>query len=105
MEEYEPMNQEMAKLAEVKEWYSEALGRRVNKSLEKNNLTGLYVKTKEEDLEKMLSLIPEGSKVGYGEALSLDQMGIKDILRKGNYNLIDGDVHALGEDAAHIKRT
>ncbi len=99
------MNQEMDKLAEAKEWYNEALGKRVVKSLERNNLTGLYVKTKEEALEKMLSLIPEGSKVGYGGALSLDQMGIKDILRKGNYNLIDGEVQVLGEDAAHRKRT
>ncbi|MFC1989259.1 lactate utilization protein [Chloroflexota bacterium] len=92
------MSQQMGKLAETREWYKETLASRVIKSLEKNNMTGVYVRTKEEALDKVISLIPEGSKVGFGGSLSLDQIGVKDVLRKGNYHFIDRNVPGLSED-------
>ncbi|MBA7505966.1 hypothetical protein ES706_04646 [subsurface metagenome] len=79
----------MDNVTEVKEWYKETLAHRVIDSLEKNNMTAFYVKTGEEARERVLSLIPVGSKVGYGGSLSLDQIGVKDVLRAGNYQLID----------------
>lgn len=92
------MSQQMDKLAETREWYKDALARRVIESLEKNNMTGLYVRTKEEALDKVISLIPEGSKVGFGGSLSLDQIGVKDVLRAGNYHFIDRNLPGLSED-------
>lgn len=79
----------MENVTEIKEWYKETLAHRVIDSLEKNNMTGFYIKTGEEARERVLSLIPVGSKVGYGGSLSLDQIGVKDVLRAGNYHLID----------------
>ncbi|MFC1820725.1 lactate utilization protein [Thermodesulfobacteriota bacterium] len=98
------MDKQMEKLAQTKHWYNEMLAGRVIKSLEKNNMTGLYVQTKNEALEKVISLIPEGSKVGTGGSLSLDQIGIKDVLRTGNYNFIDRNLPELGEDEAQQMR-
>ncbi len=92
------MSQQMDKLAETRERYKETLARRVIKSLERNNMTGLYVRTKEEALDKVISLIPEGSKVGFGGSLSLDQIGVKDVLRAGNYHFIDRNLPGLSED-------
>jgi L-lactate utilization protein LutB len=94
------MNQQMDKLAESREWYKEALAQGVIKALERRNMTGLYVKTTEEALERVVGLIPEGSKVGFGGSLSLDQIGVKDILRAGNYHLIDHGMPGLSEDKA-----
>ena len=87
--EQQTLKQKMDIVAETREWYEETLVQNVIQSLERNHITGLYVKSKEEALEKVRSLIPEGSKVGYGGSLSLDQIGIKDLLRAGNYRLID----------------
>lgn len=74
---------------EAKEWYRELLAREVLKSLQKNNITGLYVETKEQAREKVLGLIPRESRVGHGGSLSLHQLGIIDALRSGDYHFID----------------
>jgi len=95
----------MDNVAEIKEWYKETLAREVIESLENNNMTGLYVKTGEEARERVLSLIPPGSKVGYGGSLSLDQVGVKDVLRAGNYHLIDRHKPQLtGEQKYNLRK-
>lgn len=98
------MDKQMEKLAETRHWHNEMLAGRVIKSLEKNNMTGLYVQTKKEALEKVISLIPEGSKVGTGGSLSLDQIGVKDVLRTGNYKFIDRNLPGLSEDESQQMR-
>ena len=57
------------------------------------NLTGrhfgaCYCATKEEALQKALSLIPEGSKVGWGGAMSAQEIGLLDALEAGNWNAV-----------------
>jgi L-lactate utilization protein LutB len=98
------MDKQLEKLAESKNWYNEMLAGRVIKSLEKNSMNGIYVQTKEEVLEKVISLIPEGSKVGTGGSLSLDQIGVKDVLRNGNFSFIDRNLPGLSEEESHQMR-
>ncbi len=92
------LNHEMEKTIDSKEWYNETLAGRVISSLERNNMTGVYAKTKEEAVEKALSLIPKGSKVGHGGSLTLEQIGIMDALRKGDFNFLDRRKPGLSED-------
>ena len=94
----EDLNPEMKKVIESKEWYKEMLAGKVINSLEKNNMTGIYVKTKEEAMEKALGLIPKGSKVSHGGSLTLQQIGITDALRKGDFQFIDRRAPGLSED-------
>ena len=89
---------EMEKVVEAKEWYNETLAGKVINSLEKNNMTGIYTKTKEEAVEKAFSLIPEGSKVTHGGSLTLEQLGIPDGLRKGDFHFIDRRKPGASED-------
>lgn len=98
------MDKQMEKLVETKHWYNEMLAGRVIKSLKKNSMNGIYVQTKEEVLEKVISLIPEGSKVGTGGSLTLDQIGVKDMLRKGNFSFIDRNLPGLSEEESHQMR-
>jgi L-lactate utilization protein LutB len=98
------MNQRMDKLVETREWYKDKLAQKVIKSLERNNITGFYVKTKEEALQKVISLIPEGSKVGSGGSLSLEEIGVKNVLRAGNYHLIERSTQSLVGDEAEATR-
>ena len=76
-------------LDESQTWYKKKLVQKTLKSLEKNNISSCYVETLKDACNKAISLIPKGSKVGYGGSLTLDQIRIKEILRKGDYNLLD----------------
>ena len=57
-------------------------------ALEKRAIHGYYAENKEEALKLALSLIPEGSSVGYGGSMTLDQIGLKTALDNEKYSLI-----------------
>ena len=61
------------------------------KNLRSRHFDAYYCETKQEALEKALQLIPEGTTVGWGGALSAQQIGLIDALNAGNYNTIDRD--------------
>lgn len=61
----------------------------VIKNLEKRNMKGYYCETIEEAAQQVKALIPEGAEVAWGGSLTLDQIGIKPILKDGNYNVND----------------
>ena len=56
----------------VKEKRNAAAAQRVIKALELRHMEGYYAATKAEALEKALSLIPEGSSVGWGGCYSAE---------------------------------
>ena len=70
---------------------NELLAQKTIKGLESRNMTGYYAATKEEALKLALSLIPEGSSIGMGGAMSAREIGLVDALKEGNYNFIDRD--------------
>ena len=51
-------------------------------SLRKRNINGYFVKDKDEAVKKALELIPSNSSVGFGGSVTLEQIGILDILRQ-----------------------
>lgn len=57
-------------------------------SLDKRFIKGYYAENKEEALKIALELIPEGSSIGYGGSMTLDEIGLKDALDNEHYNLI-----------------
>ena len=70
---------------------NELLAQKVIKSLESRNMSGYYAASKEEALKIALSLIPEGSSVTMGGAMSAHEIGLVDALKNGNWNFIDRD--------------
>jgi L-lactate utilization protein LutB len=68
---------------------NELLAQKVIKGLESRNMSGYYAATKEEALKKALELIPEGSSVTMGGAMSAHEIGLVEAVKKGNYNFID----------------
>ncbi|WP_026652924.1 lactate utilization protein [Butyrivibrio proteoclasticus] len=71
---------------------NDLLAQKVIKGLESRNMTGYYAESKEEALKIALELIPEGSSVSMGGAMSAHEIGLVDAVKKGNYNFIDRDV-------------
>lgn len=70
---------------------NELLAEQVIKGLKSRNMTGYYAATKEEALRQALELIPEGSSIAMGGAMSAHEIGLVDALQKGNYRFIDRD--------------
>lgn len=57
--------------------------------LRKNRMATDYVATKEEAVNLVKQLIPEGSKVACGGSVSLAESGVIDLLKSGNYTYFD----------------
>lgn len=68
---------------------NEELAQKIIKGLKSRNMTGYYVKTKEEALNKALELIPEQSKITKGGSMSVNEIGLVDALKTGNYEYCD----------------
>ena len=62
---------------------NQLLAEKVIKGLESRNMVGYYVETKQEALQKAASLIPKGSSVGWGGSASVDEIGLKVVLKTG----------------------
>ena len=67
------------------------LAQKVIKGLASRNMTGYYAENREAALRQALALIPEGSSVTMGGALSAHEIGLVDALKNGNYRFIDRD--------------
>ena len=67
------------------------LAQKVIKGLESRNMTGYYAGSKKEALAQALALIPQGSSVTMGGAMSAHEIGLVQALKDGNYNFIDRD--------------
>lgn len=51
-------------------------------ALKRRNINGYFVSSRDEALNKAIELIPENSSVGFGGSVTLEQIGILDVLRK-----------------------
>lgn len=79
-------------MTEFQKKYYAKRGAVLVKNLRRNHFDAYYCDNSAEALAKALELIPEGASVGWGGALSAQQIGLIDAVRKGNYTAIDRDV-------------
>lgn len=61
------------------------------KNLNKRFMEGYYYDTREEAVNKILSIIKDDSTISWGGSVTLEEIGIKNLLRELSYNLIDRD--------------
>jgi len=64
----------------------------------KNNIPAVFVRNAREAFEKVMAMIPEGSKVGLGDSMTLKQIGLIDALEKGNYTFYNAWRPGLSQD-------
>lgn len=72
---------------------NELLAQKTITGLKSRNMDGYYAASKEEALKIALDLIPEGSSISMGGAMSVHEIGLSDALKAGNYNFIDRDAY------------
>ncbi len=70
---------------------NDLLSTKIIEGLKSRNMSGYYAKTKEEALELALKLIPKGSSITMGGAMSAHEIGLVDALQTPDYNFIDRD--------------
>ena len=74
------------------------------KNLRSRHYEAYFCKSREEALEKALELIPKGASVGWGGAMSAEQIGLLDEIRNGDYRALDRDTAANPEERKKIMR-
>lgn len=72
------------------------------KNLEKRNIQGTYCPTKEDALTQALSYIEKGSVVSWGGSMSVQEIGLRDAVVSGDYQVIDRSVAKNYEEQREI---
>ena len=81
-----------------KQKYYENIAKTVIKNLEKRQMEGYYCPDRASAVEKALSLMPEGSSIGWGGSMTLSESGLMDAIGKGQYELIDRNTAKTPEE-------
>lgn len=85
--------------------FYEKRGNILVKNLKSRHFEAYYCATKDDALAKALELIPEGSTVGWGGALSAQQIGLLEAMGNGKYNALDRDKASSMEERNAIQRS
>ncbi len=89
---------------EFKSWSNDTLAAKTVQALEKNNFTSSYVKTKQEAVEQILALIPEGATIGVGGSWTVGQLGVVAELEKRGHVIYNHGKPGLSPEEALAAR-
>lgn len=85
-------------MATPKQMYYEKRAECLIKNLNSRHFDAFYCATKEEALEKALSLIPTGSRIGWGGATTAQQIGLIDAVSAGDAYRAEGREYVTAPD-------
>lgn len=91
-------------MTEATKQYYRKRGAILVRNLLSRHFDAYYCDTKEEALQKALELIPEGSSVGWGGALSAEQIGLMQALHQGNFRPIDRSLAKSQEEREQMAK-
>lgn len=80
------------------------LGTKVVESLKKHHFDAYYFKTKDEALKKILELIPQNHVVSWGGSETLNEIGIKQLIKEKAYEFIDRDATTNPEERTELMK-
>lgn len=72
-----------------KQQYYENVANTIIKNLNKRQIEGYYCKDKNSALQKALELIPKGASIGYGGSITIEEVGLMEAIRSGEYRVIN----------------
>lgn len=75
----------------AKKQYYENLAQTIIKKMAKRQMEAFYCPDRASAVSKALELMPEGSSISWGGSMTIDEMGLKTVLRESNFALIDRD--------------
>lgn len=74
---------------EGKKLYYRSLGESLVKKFAQRNMDAVYCDTAEQACKKALELMPEGSSVTWGGSVTIEEIGLTEAVRAGDYEVID----------------
>ncbi|MGD9569362.1 MAG: lactate utilization protein [Sedimentibacter sp.] len=74
------------------------------KNLQKRNMEGYYVETREEAIEKVMSMIKQDDVVSWGGSYTIDELGIKKLLEEKQISVIDRDKAKSPEERVKLMK-
>lgn len=77
------------------------MNEKINKVLEnlkKNNMEAYYVDKKEDVLELVKTLVPKGATVAAGGSVTLNETGVMDYIKNGEFNYLDRNKPGLSKE-------
>ncbi len=72
----------------LKQYYENAAST-IIKNLAKRQMEGYYCESSEKAVEKVLSLMPEGSSIGWGGSVTLSEIGLLETIKRKDYIIYD----------------
>lgn len=91
-------------MMDPKKLYYEKRAQLLVKNLHSRHFDAWYCSTREEALQKALELIPKGASVGWGGAMSAQEIGLLDAVRTPDYRAIDRDTAETSEAREQMMR-
>ncbi|MBI2848622.1 MAG: lactate utilization protein [Chloroflexi bacterium] len=70
-------------MLEERRWLYEKMVGKAIASLRKNKINAEYASDREEAFARIMAMIPEGSSIGLGDSVTLDELGVVQALREG----------------------
>ena len=92
----------MVYMTSPKEMYYDKRAVQLVKNLKSRHFEAYYCANAAQALQTALSLIPEGASVGWGGAMSAQQIGLMTALRQGNYAVIDREQCTTPEEIERV---
>ena len=80
------------------------LGLKVAENLKKRHFDAYYAATKEEAVELFFGLIPQEHIVSWGGTMTMEELGLKPLLRERGYQVIDRDTAKSPEERVALMR-
>ena len=91
-------------MADPKQLYYQKRGEILVKNLKSRHFDAFYCTDKNTALAKALELIPEGASVGWGGAMSAQQIGLIDAVKEGKYQAIDRSAAKSADEKAELEK-
>jgi hypothetical protein len=76
-------------LSEELKWYYRNAAGRALAALAQHNIDGIYVEEPEQARKVVMQKVPAGARIGLGGSRTLEELGILNLLRGGQYDLLD----------------
>ena len=104
-----PVLMDETDITQERAWYYSQCARATVANLEKRNFNAYFAPTRQEALSLIMGMIPEGATVGFGDSITLDQVGVSAELKRRNQNVVlnpfewDQQGHHLLDDDARLE--
>lgn len=91
-------------MADPKKLYYQKRAEVLIKNLQSRHFEAYYCEDKQAALEKALSLIPKGASVGWGGAMTAQQIGLMDAVKSGKFTAIDRDLAETPQQRLELEK-